>query len=83
MSKKSFAALYAKLEPTPAYQAEQLTVAFLAELNAFMQAHAISNAELAQRAGVSPDYVAKLFRGSSNLSIQTLTRFADAVGYVR
>ena len=80
MSKKSFAALYAKLEPTPAYQAEKLSVAFLAELNAFMQAHAISNAELARRAGVSPAYVTKLFRGSSNLSIQTLSKFADAVG---
>lgn len=80
MSKKSFAALYAKLEPTPAYQAEKLAVAFLAELNAFMQAHDVSNAELARRAGVSPAYITKLFRGSSNLSIETLTKFADAVG---
>jgi transcriptional regulator with XRE-family HTH domain len=80
MSNKSFAALYAKLEPTPAYQAEKLAVAFLAELHAFMQAHAVSNAELARRAGVSPAYVTKLFRGSSNLSIETLTKFADAVG---
>lgn len=83
MSKKSFAALYAKLEPTPAYQGEQLTVAFLAKLNAFMRAHAISNAELARRAGVSPAYVTRLFRDSSSLSIQSLTKFADAVGYVR
>lgn len=83
MSKKSFAALYTKLEPTPAYQAEKLNVAFLAELNVFMQANAISNAELAQRAGVSPAYVTRLFRGSSSLSIQSLTKFADAVGYVR
>jgi transcriptional regulator with XRE-family HTH domain len=80
MSKKSFAALYAKLEPTPAYQAEKLAVAFLAELNAFMQAHGVSNAELARRAGVSPAYITKLFRGSSNLTIETLTKFADAVG---
>lgn len=80
MSKKSFAALYAKLEPTPAYQAEKLAVAFLAELNAFMQAHDVSNAELARRAGVSPAYITKLFRGSSNLSIETLTKFANAVG---
>ena len=80
MSKKSFAALYAKLEPTPAYQAEKLAVAFLAELNAFMQAHDVSNAELARRAGVSPAYITKLFRGSSNLTIETLTKFADAVG---
>lgn len=80
MSKKSFAALYAKLAPTPAYQAEKLAVAFLAELNAFMQAHEVSNAELARRVGVSPAYITKLFRGSSNLSIETLTKFANAVG---
>lgn len=80
MSKKSFAALYAKLESTPAYQAEKLAVAFLAELNAFMQAHDVSNAELARRAGVSPAYITKVFRGPSNLSIETLTKLADAVG---
>lgn len=80
MSKKSFAALYAKLESTPAYQAEKLAVAFLAELNAFMQAHGVSNAELARRAGVSPAYITKVFRGPSNLSIETLTKLADAVG---
>lgn len=80
MSKKSFAALYAKLESTPAYQAEKLAVAFLAELNAFMQAHGVTNAELARRAGVSPAYITKVFRGPSNLSIETLTKLADAVG---
>jgi transcriptional regulator with XRE-family HTH domain len=80
MSKKSFAALYAKLEPTPAYQAQKLAVAFLAELNAFMQKHEVSNAELARRAGVSPAYITKVFRGPSNLSIETLTKLADAVG---
>ena len=80
MSKKSFAALYAKVEPTPAYQAEKLAVAFLAELNAFMQAHGLTNAELARRAGVSPAYITKVFRGPSNLSIETLTKLADAVG---
>ena len=79
-TKKSFAALYAKLEATPAYQAEKLAVAFLAELNAFMQAHDVSNAELARRAGVSPAYITKVFRGPSNLSLETLTKLADAVG---
>ena len=54
MSKKSFVALYAKLEPTPAYQAEKVAVAFLSELNALMRQHKVTNAELARRAGVSP-----------------------------
>ena len=80
VAKKSFAAMYAKLEATPAYQAEKLAVAFLAELNAFMQANGVSNAELARQAGVSPAYITKVFRGPSNLSLETLTKLADAVG---
>lgn len=76
---KSFGQLYAKVEPTPAYQAEKLAVSFLAELNAFMHAHGVTNAELARRAGVSPAYITKVFRGPSNLSIETLTKLADAV----
>ncbi len=80
MSKKSFAALYEKLESTPAYQAEKVAVAFLAELNALMRQHKVSNAELARRAGVSPAYITKVFRGPSNLSIETLTKLADAIG---
>ena len=77
---KSFGQLYAKVESTTAYQAEKLAVSFLAELNAFMQTHGVSNAELARRAGVSPAYITKVFRGPSNLSIETLTKLAGAVG---
>ena len=80
MSKKSFAALYAKVAPTTAYQAEKLAVGFLAELTALMQAHEVTNAELARRVGVSPAYITKVFRGPSNLSIETLAKLADAVG---
>ncbi len=80
MSKKSFTALYKQLEATPAYQAEKVAVAFLAELNAFMQAHKLTNAELARRMGVSPAYITKVFRGPSNLSVETLTKLADAIG---
>ena len=80
MSNKSFSTLYAKVEPTPAYQAEKLAVGFLAELNASMRANGVSNAELARRAGVSPAYIAKVFRGPSNLSMETLTKLADALG---
>ena len=75
-----FLALHATLDPTPAYQAETLAVAFLAELTAFRQAHYLSNAELARRAGVSPAYITKVFRGPSNLSIATLTKLAGAIG---
>ncbi len=79
MSKKSFAALYAKLEPTPAYQASALAVNFLADVHARMQAHGMTQAELARKVGVSPAYITKLFRGSANLSVETMAKFSDAV----
>lgn len=79
MSKKSFAALYAKLEPTAAYQASALAVNFLADVHARMQALGMTQAELARKVGVSPAYITKLFRGSANLSVETMTKFSDAV----
>lgn len=80
MSTKSFTKLYVQLEATPAYQAEKLAVAFLAELHAFMQRNSVTNAELARRMEVSPAYITKLFRGSSNLSLETLAKLANATG---
>lgn len=80
MSTKSFAALMARLAATPEGQAEHVAVAYLAQVNARMQAQGISNVELARRMGTSPAYITRLFRGSANLSVQTMTRLADAVG---
>lgn len=80
MSTKSFAALMARLAATPEGQAEHVAVAYLAQVNARMQAQGMSNLELARRMGTSPAYITRLFRGSANLSVQTMTRLADAVG---
>ena len=80
MSKKSFAALYAKLEPTPDYQASAMAVQFLADVHARMQALGMTQAELARKLNVSPAYITKLFRGSANLSVETMTKFSAAVG---
>lgn len=79
MTKKSFGSLYAKVEASPSYRAEKLAVAFLAELNASMIEQGINNAELARRIGASAAYVTKVFRGPSNLSVETLAKLADAV----
>ena len=80
MSNKSFAALEARLAATPAYTAEKVAVAFLVDINARMVAQGISNVELAQRMGTTRSYITRLFRGSTNLSVQTMTRLAHAVG---
>ena len=80
MSNKTFAALEARLAATPAYTTESVAVAFMVEINARMLAQGISNVELAQRMGTTRSYITRLFRGSTNLSVQTMTRLAAAVG---
>ncbi|HQS32552.1 MAG: hypothetical protein B7X59_04150 [Polaromonas sp. 39-63-203] len=79
MSTKSFTALMARLGATPEGQAEHVAVAFLVQVNARMQAQGLNNTELARRMGTSPAYVTRLFRGSANLSVQTMTKLAHAV----
>ena len=80
MSNKSFAALEARLAATPEYTAESVAVAFMVEINARMLAEGINDVELAQRMGTTRSYITRLFRGSTNLSVQTMTRLALAVG---
>lgn len=80
MSTKSFAALMARMESTAEGQAARLSVGFLAQVNTRLQALGISNAELAQRIGTSPAYITRLFRGSANLSVQTMVKLAQALG---
>lgn len=70
----------ARVAATPEGQAEHVAVAFLAQVNARMQAQGMSNAELARRMGTSAAYITRLFRGNANLSVQTMTKLAFAVG---
>ncbi len=80
MSTKSFSALMTRLAATPEGQSAHVAVAFLAQVNARMQAQGMRNAELARRMGTSPAYVTRLFRGSTNLSVETMVKLAQAVG---
>ena len=80
MSSKSFTALMVRLAATPEGQAAHAAVAFLAQVNVRMQAQGMSNAELARRMGTSSAYITRLFRGSANLSVQTMVKLAHAVG---
>ena len=80
MSNKTFAALAARLAATPEYTAESVAVAFMVDINARMLAQGINNVELAQRMGTTRSYITRLFQGSANLSVQTMTRLADAAG---
>lgn len=77
---KSFDELYKRREKSPGFHAERMAVAFLAELTGQMKACGISNSDLARAAGVSPAYITKLFRGPSNVSLETIAKLALAVG---
>ena len=79
MSTTGFAALYRKMNADPKYQAEKLSVGFLSEVHLRMTAQGITKAELARRAEVSPAYITKLFNGSSNLSLETMSKLALAL----
>jgi transcriptional regulator with XRE-family HTH domain len=79
MTKKSFAGLYAKLEPTPGYQASALCVNFLSEIHTRMKTLGMTHDDLAHKVGVSPAHITKLFLGSTNLSIEAMVKLSIAV----
>src|SRR5262245_35706483 len=67
-------------ERSPAYWAEGAWLRFTEELLALMEAQSVTRAELARRVGVSPAYITKVFRGTVNLTLETMSRLALAVG---
>lgn len=46
----------------------------------YMQAHRLSRSELAQKLGVSPQYVSKLLSGTMNLSFKSVAGIEEALG---
>lgn len=72
--------LIAAAERSPAYWAEGAWLQFTEELLALMTAQHVTRAELARRIGVSPAYISKVFRGTANLTIDSMSKLALAVG---
>lgn len=79
MSKTSFLAIYQKLGKSPEYLVEILALQFLAEVHQYMVKNDISKADLANRASVSPAFIARLFNGSVNPSLETMAKLALAM----
>jgi plasmid maintenance system antidote protein VapI len=77
---KSFAEVYRKAYDSPVFLAEQLKVAFLAEIKEQMDEQKVNASELARRIDASPAYVSKLFRGPANVSAETMAKLAYALG---
>jgi transcriptional regulator with XRE-family HTH domain len=72
--------LFEAAERDPAYWAEGAWLRFTEELLALMNEQNVTRAELARRVGVSPAYITKVFRGTVNLTLETMSRLALAVG---
>lgn len=65
---------------SPEYAAERALLDFLEALVARMDMLGIRRSELATRMGVSRPMITKLLRGTGNLTLQTMTNAAQAVG---
>lgn len=46
----------------------------------YMQQHGLKRADLAQRLGVTPQYVSKLLSGTENLSFKSIANIEDKLG---
>jgi transcriptional regulator with XRE-family HTH domain len=62
-----------------AYWSELAFLSFTEDLLKMM-GEEVSQAELARRVGVSRGYISRVFRGTENLTLETMTKLALAVG---
>lgn len=72
--------LFDAAERDPVYWAEGAWLRFTEELLALMREQNVTRAELARRIGVSPAYITKVFRGTVNLTLESMSKLALAVG---
>lgn len=79
MSTKTGDELMARLQATSRGEIAHLSAVFLAQIYDQMLVQDISSAVMAQRLGCARSYVTRLFRGSTNLSVQTMVKLAHAV----
>ena len=80
MKDRTFRDLYAEAEKGLAYQVEGAILEFTEELCRLMESQGVSRAELARRLDTSPAYVTKILRGTSNFTLETMVRAAQALG---
>ena len=65
---------------TDSYWAERAKLDFSMELERRRRAADLSYSDVAKRIETSPAYVTKVFRGDSNLTIETMVKLARATG---
>ena len=74
-----FNELFEGVEETLAYKTEAAVLEFTEELVARMESQGVSRADLARKIGCSPAYVTKILRGSTNFTLETMVKIADAL----
>ena len=62
------------------YWAQAAMRRFVLDINNRMSEQDISRVDLARKLGISPAYVTKALRGDVNFTLETMTKFALAVG---
>jgi transcriptional regulator with XRE-family HTH domain len=74
-----FADLFREIEQSDVYHIEGVKVEIAEQIYLAMKHQSVSNAELARRLGKSRAYVTKLLQGSTNFTLESLTKIARAL----
>ena len=78
-SERELAAALQRARSHPEYEAEGLKLKVADALLKMMDEQGVNRSELARRAGTSPAYISKVFRGYENLSLKTMVKLAWAL----
>jgi len=79
-AKDEFQELVDEFEHDPEYVAYGLVSDFVDDVCRVMEAKGLTRRELANKLGVTPQYVTKFLNSTENTSVHQLVRFAQALG---
>jgi len=79
---KSCEELYQKAQKDPSYWTAKVTHSFAISLNNMMAEKNVTKTDLANKVGVSKAYITKVLRGEANFTVETMVKFAMALGCV-
>jgi transcriptional regulator with XRE-family HTH domain len=80
MAGKSFKELFRQARERDEYWVADAVLSFTEDLHQLAEKKGMSRADLARALKVSTAYVAKVFRGDANFTIETMVKLARAVG---
>lgn len=72
-------AMLSKAQQTHAYKLETAKVEFTEGVVTLMERHGITQSELAKRIDVSPAYITKILRGTTNFTLDTMVKISSAL----